>query len=356
MYATSAAHTKFGRRSIRPRGVGRVCLSRVVAFLALIVVLPMSAPAAAQDVAGAEALFSKGVSEMGAGHFDVACPMLIESQHLDPRPGTLFTIAECNGKAGKVATAAAHYEDYLRAVRALPPPAQAKHATRIVVAQTQLDALRPTVPMLTLTLASTPPPVVRIRRDTSELTATSLGLALPIDPGEHVVLVESAGRKPAEKRFTIEMGESMVIDLTPLVDVVTQGAPPQAAAVPPRTAAAPLSTKETGSNPSEDAARDGNRTRRIAAYSVGSAGLASLVVGAVAGAIAVSDKSTVNGQCTRQVCSQTGIQAANDGKAWSAVSTVGLAVGGAALAGGAVLYITSSSSAKSLSKSTTPEP
>jgi hypothetical protein len=314
-------------------------LSRAVAFSWLAITFLVSWPSAAQDVAGAEALFSKGVSEMTAERFDVACPMLVESHRLDPRPGTIFTIAECHAKAGKVATAVAYYEDYLRAAGALPAPAQAKHATRIVVAQTQLAALRPSVPTLTLSLASPQPASVHLRRDTSDLTAASLGLALPVDPGEHVVVVDVPGHKPAEQRFTIEPGQNAVIDLTPLVASVTgDGAP--------TSTAAPVLAKDIGVSSFDNPPRERKRARRIAAYSVGGLAVASLVLGGVAGGIALSDKSVVNSQCPRQTCSVTGMQAVNDGKTWSAVSTVGLAVGGAALTGGLVLYFTSSVSAK----------
>ena len=52
----------------------------------------IAAPAAAQDVASAEALFDRGLAGMRAGNYEVGCPALSESYRLDPRPGTLFTL------------------------------------------------------------------------------------------------------------------------------------------------------------------------------------------------------------------------------------------------------------------------
>ena len=63
---------------------------------------------------GAEVLFEDGVRLMKAGQFDEACPKIAESQRLEPRPGTLFTLAECLANDGKIATALARYEEYLR--------------------------------------------------------------------------------------------------------------------------------------------------------------------------------------------------------------------------------------------------
>ena len=61
--------------------------------------------ALAQDVAAADALFNKAIVDMDAGRYDAACPALTESHRLDPRSGTLFAVATCNAKAGKIATA-----------------------------------------------------------------------------------------------------------------------------------------------------------------------------------------------------------------------------------------------------------
>src|SRR4051812_5323242 len=101
-------------------------------FLASVALAALQvSPALAQDPAAAEALFNKGVTEMQAGHFDVACPAISESQRLDPRPGTLFTLAECEAKSGKIATALVHYDDYLHAAEGLPAAQKKRHAERM---------------------------------------------------------------------------------------------------------------------------------------------------------------------------------------------------------------------------------
>ena len=104
--------------------------------------------ALAQDVAAAEALFQKGVAEMEAQQFAAACPHIAESQRLDPRPGTLYTLADCEMMAGRIATAVAHYEDYLRAYDGMKPDQQAKHADRARKASAQKAALSKEVPEL----------------------------------------------------------------------------------------------------------------------------------------------------------------------------------------------------------------
>jgi hypothetical protein len=55
-------------------------------------------PGAAQDAkAAAKALFDRGIDERDAHRYESACPALAESYELDPRPGTLLYLAECEG-------------------------------------------------------------------------------------------------------------------------------------------------------------------------------------------------------------------------------------------------------------------
>src|SRR5262249_25073794 len=151
----------------------------------------------------AEALFKKGVDDMAAGHYDTACPALAESNRLDPRPGTLFTLAECHAKAGNVATASALYEDYLRAFAGLSQALKMRHWERSKAAKAQKEALAPQIPELTLVLPSGAPPGTRVTRNGVELSAASLGMALPVDPGEQVVQVQRPGGPIVENRITL---------------------------------------------------------------------------------------------------------------------------------------------------------
>jgi hypothetical protein len=82
--------------------------------------LAASGPARAQDIAAAEALFDKGVADMKAGRYETGCKAIAESQRIDPRPGTLFTLATCEAQWGRIATAVSRYGDYLAVYERLP--------------------------------------------------------------------------------------------------------------------------------------------------------------------------------------------------------------------------------------------
>src|SRR4051812_21352406 len=112
--------------------LSRCCLPGVVMFTC-----SLAAPAGAQDVATAEALFNRGVADMDARRYTTACPALAESQRLDPRPGRLFTLADCEALQGRIATAVALYGDYLALYARLTPAQQRTQLGREKIAAKQ---------------------------------------------------------------------------------------------------------------------------------------------------------------------------------------------------------------------------
>lgn len=291
-----------------------------LAFLAL----PFlgASPAYAQDTAAAEALFKKGVSEMQAGHFDVACPAVAESQRLDPRPGTLFTLAECEAKAGKIATALVHYDDYLHLVDTLPEAQKKRHAERVDIAKSQKKAIAPEVPTLTLTVPKGAPADLRVTRDGTEMASASLGVALPIDPGEHLIVTTVGAGPKQEQRITIEKREKKTLAVEWKLGEGVSGAGAGSA------------------DPGSPAQNTGPSGHRIGMYVVGGVGIAGLVVGGVTGGLALGEKSTVDASCPNRVCNDAGTKALESGRTMGLVSTVGLAVGAAGVVGAVILWLT----------------
>ncbi len=287
--------------------------------------LPLLAatPSFAQDPAAAEALFNKGVDAMKASKFDVACPAIAESQRLDPRPGTLFTLAECEAKAGKIATALVHYDDYLHLVDTLPDAQKQRHAQRADIAKGQKKTLAPDVPTLTITVPKDAPPDLRVTRDGTEMASASLGVALPVDPGEHVIVTTVGAGPKREQRVTVEKREKKSLE-------VQWNSP---------SAGAPTGTA-TASAPPDGALNTGPSGQRIGAYVAGGVGLAGLVLGGVTGGLALGDKGTVDANCPNKVCDDAGSKALESGRTMGLLSTVGFAVGAAGVAGAVILFLT----------------
>lgn len=307
----------------------RVLLSGSVCAFAL----AFAARASAQDSATAGALFEKGVADMQAAHFETGCPALEESQRIDPRPGTLFTLAECEAHWGKVATATARYQEYLDVVSQLAGDQQRRHKARADIARAQLAKLKPTVPTLALTLPKNAPPGTSVTRNGEALNGAALGLPLPVDPGDYVIVTRAPGAPANETKVSVQLGEAKNIQLE-----LAAASAPAAASSTPDAASAKIDLQA----PPEPTDAGHGTGRKTAAYVVGGVGVAGIVVGSITGALVLGKKSKVNDGCTAGVCNQSGLDAANSAETLGTVSDIGFGVGIAGLAVSAVLLLTGS--------------
>lgn len=297
-------------------------LGPAFAFLAVLLVPGVSW---AQDVAAADALFNRGLADMEAGRFATACPAIGESYRLDPRGGTLFTLAECEAGAGKIATAIARYEDYLQFFSRLTPEQQKKQLGREKIAMEQKRGLALEVPTLTLMLPPDAPPNAHVLRDGVAFQRPALGIALPVDPGEHVIVLQIPGQPPSEQRISLAKRDKKTLEIK-----LPKAAPPPKGVLEP-----PGPPPATGSS-----------GRRMAGYVLGGVGVASIVVGSVTGGLVFSKKGTITSNCQGADCNHTGLDAVNDAKALGLASTVTFLAGGAALVTGAVLVFTAPKAAR----------
>ncbi|MBM4360695.1 MAG: hypothetical protein FJ096_21520, partial [Deltaproteobacteria bacterium] len=244
--------------------------------LAMTLTTPM---AAAQDVAAAEALFNKGLEAMNQGRLDEACPKLEESHRLDPRPGGLFTLAECENKRGRIATASARYEEYLRLAASLAPAQRDRQKDRIAIATTTQAAIAKKVPKLRLRVTPLPIPTgVVITRDGLPFGAGAVDEPIPVDPGDHVIVVKQPSGKQREFKVSLAASENRTLH----VDATLEATGP---------APAPASETAAAANPDAATTSSSGRTLGIA---VGSIGVVGLVAGAVTGGLALAAKGVVD--------------------------------------------------------------
>jgi hypothetical protein len=285
------------------------------------------AAARADDGGTAQALFDQAVADLEQGNAKAACPAFAESQRLDPRPGTLFALADCEVALGKIASALGHYHEYVGWVSRLPESSQQRHAERVALAREQVEALRPKVPTLVLALSPSAPSGAVVERDGVPFQGASLGVALPIDPGEHVIVTRAPGGAEERVTITLEAGESKRLEL------------PQKPFAPP--AAAPPAMQPTAPPPVEKPKDDGS-VQRTLGYVTGGVGVAGLIVGSVAGLLVLDRKATVDEECKpdRNSCTREGAEAAESGQSLATVSTIAFAVGLAGVATGVTLILT----------------
>lgn len=167
---------------------------------------PAAPPAAADDGAAAaeetkraDALFEEGRALAATGDFASACAKFEESQKIRPGIGTLFNLAECHEKTGKLALAYKEYTEVAERTKV------ALQADREKIARQRLEALAARVPLVT----------VAVPADAKDLEVTLDGVALPasewnkpqpMDPGDHVLRIAGGKGAPHEETFTLTAG------------------------------------------------------------------------------------------------------------------------------------------------------
>lgn len=287
------------------------------------IVLPCVAHAQdSSTLAAATTLFDEGVNLLEQGKVDEACPKLARSQELAPSGGTLLTLADCYEKQGKTASAwVAFREGAVRAGSAGKTEIQSAALARAMKLEPQLKKLS------IIRAGGNDAPGIEIVRDAVVVKDAELGVAIPVDPGRHVVEARATGRRPWSQ--TIE-----AVGATRDFQVVVPALEVEGAAPPPITSPPVEEEKSSGS---------GQRTVGLALAGVGVVGLA---LGAFFGVKAMGTNDDALAQCPRRAptqCTDKGLSLTEDARTQALVSTVLVIAGGAALVGGAVLFFTAPS-------------
>jgi len=307
-------------------GVGRALAALIAALSILAAGVE---PARADDKKQAQQLFRQGLGHMLTGKYEAGCPALQQSYDLDPMPGTLFTLAECEAKWGHTADALRHYKDYLTAYIGMSLEQREKQKRRFEVSNTQVNALSGLVSYITITLATNAPVETVVKLDQRVLQPTELGTPIPIEPGAHRVVVEAPGSEPNEHTATVAKGEKVVL----MVGKGGRLAPPKEAA-PEKPKPKP---KPEAKDDSDEGAGD---AQRASAYVIGGLGLAGLIAGAGTGIAAIDQRNTAYESCLDTLCTADGKRAADEAQALGNASTATFIIGAAAIGTAIILLAT----------------
>jgi hypothetical protein len=275
--------------------------------------LASSSVAAQSDRAAAEALFKAGRRAMRAGDFAAACPKFEESQRLDPAPGTVLNLADCEARLGRIASA---WQRYVEATESLP-----ERDVRRELAERRARELEAELPRLLLRLAGGEVMgELKISVDGVPLGAAAIGEPLPMDPGTRRVVVQAAGH--AERSYEVELARGRVTELELARGAKLSLAPGTSSRAPRR-----ITSSSTSRAPAR-APEPANDARRSWAIVSGGVGVAGLALSAVGAAFVLDRKSTVSDQCrSDRLCSEAGLDAAASGRTWSTVATTAFALG-----------------------------
>jgi hypothetical protein len=291
--------------------------SVVLGSCALLLAAPSVHAAPLTDRQVAQSLFDQARELMAKNEHAKACPMLVESQRLDPGGGTLLNLALCYEGEGKLATAQLALND------ALSQAAKDGRGDRETIARERLAALAPRVPKLTLLAPAHPPRGLVLELDGITMSAATSGVALPVDPGPHEVRLSAPGYVTWTSTPRLREGEAQRVQLPDLVRTGSaEAAPP-----PPPPRAAPLPP------------RSDVPTTKLATPSwvFAGAGAGALVASLVTGVLALNARSDFEKRCfvARNYCanpSDADLATSARGLAWASTGLLVVAIGAGAAA------------------------
>jgi hypothetical protein len=296
----------------------------------------MAEPTAA-DKAAAETLFVDARKLLAAGKYQEACKALAESQRLDPGVGTLLNLGRCYEKLGRTASAWSTYREAAAAARAANQGAREKNARQAA------DALEPKLPKLTVVVTGAETnPRLEVRRDGAVVPPSMWGMAVAIDPGNHLFEASAPGSKPWRTQVVAEAGKPITVTI-PALEADPKAAldartPPTAKPVKTEKTAGPVNVPEPAPAPTT-----GLGAQRVVGIVVGGAGLIGTAVG---GYFALRAKSTYDGADCNPItndCSSQGISDRNLAFGRARTATYATIGGLTAIVAGVVLFVTAPS-------------
>lgn len=299
---------------------------RSLALALLLVPTPARAQASdPQVIATVQALFDQAVEEMGKKRYESACPKLEQATRILPEAmGAKEMLAQCLEASGKLASAWAQYGLVeSMASRAGQSERAAKAAAKAAELKPRLATLTVVVPGAVRAL-----PGITVTRDGLAFAEALWGTALPVDTGEHVLLVNAPGRRAWSSKVVVTADGSHREMEVPLLEVEAR-----VASTPPAAVA------------EVHAPRSWQRPLGIAVTTLGALGLGA---GGLLAGLAVGKKSASNeaGHCDPQnTCDEVGLDLRHQAVGLGNGATAALVAGGVLAAGGVMLLITAPSRA-----------
>lgn len=274
------------------------------------------AQATPEELAAARQLFNEGKELEKQKSYEGALEKFKKVAGVKMTPQVRFHIALCEENLG-------HLVEAINGFDLAADEAKRAGSTATEVAENapkRADALRERVPTLQLTVTGKVL-TSKILLDATPVAAAAIGVATPLDPGDHAIEVQdAAGKVTFHRDLKLEEGarehlevEVNDVEATPVPTTIAPPPPP-----PPRS--------------------------RAPVVIAGGVGVASLIVSGIFYGMRASTISTVTASCKDQVnlthCKDT--PAARDaiasGQTDSTVSAVTLGVGLAGLAGAGILW------------------
>ena len=269
----------------------------------------------------AQARFDRGRALFQQDHFAEALAEFRASVELFRSPNTRLFIGLCLQRLNRFAEASAELARTATEANDLVATDRRYENARDL-ARRGVAELEPRVAQLSVRVID-PPPGVTVRVGSTPLDAAALGVSLPYDPAEVLVVATAPGFLPSQQPVRLTAGGRASIELAleraPTVAMVTA---PETEVVPPTVAP----TRHGGGV-------------RVAGFVVGGLGVASLATFVVLGSMASSRYDELVRVCPQPACTAERVRQIDDGARLTTMANVTLAAGGVAVVAGLVMIV-----------------
>jgi hypothetical protein len=199
----------------------------------------------------------------------------------------------------------------------------------------EVDQVEPTV-VFAMRDAGRDVAAVKVTMDGRTIAEKLTGVAISVEPGAHTFTFEVEGRPPITREFVLREGEK---GRTEVVDIGGGTSP---------AGGAPAAGPDGGHVGAEGERHEGG-VQRTLGFIAGGLGVGLLAAGGVFGGLTILAHSDYEKNCGSNIgapagkCNQQGVDGQSDAAMKGTLSTVFFAAGGAAVALGAVLFLTAPS-------------
>jgi hypothetical protein len=300
-------------------------MMRRFSTLTLSIALALIAPTAlaeptASDRATARTLAQEGQHALETKNYTMAIDKFSRADSLVHAPTLLLGLARAQVGSIKLVEAQESYNRIIReGVAANSPKSWSK---AVDDANKEVGAISPRIPWVTISVLGPSNPEVVI--DNVPVPHASLGVKRAINPGSHKVKVTAEGYLPQEKMITLSEGQSLTVNLE--LEQAPEAAPPP--------------KKEVAATTADTTTATSNEWRKTVAYVAFGVGGASLIVGGVAGGLAIAKHSQLSDSCSGTSCPPSQQATLDSYHRLGTISDVGFIVGGIGVAAGVILLVT----------------
>lgn len=339
----------------------RTWRGRLTAGLLALAVGAQSVPVWAQtddERAGARAAASEGAKAFNESRWADAIDLFTRAQSLVKAPPHLLYIARSHEKLGQLVKARENYLQIKRTPIAADAPAAFKEAQE--AAATELAALEPRLPYVTVNVQGAGAAQYTVTQDGVQIPSALVGVPRPVDPGEHKFQAVAKDMESEVATVTVKEGAKESVALTLVAKPGAGAAAPAGGSEPGGPAAAGGDTAgDKGTKPASGA--DGMKIGGYVALGVGAVGLGLGTVFALSSSSKRSDaddlfessKCGVPGECSPSERSE--IESLDkDADSAATLSVVSFVVGGLGVAGGVTLLVLASGKSGASAKAKPP--